>query len=126
MILLGTSVGRIFAFNPHKKLIESRFGEVAYNSAVLSIDFLNDREEYFTFITHNGKFTLQNLYDAFDTVTYNFENTFLTSYELIPGKQQAFFSDSIGNILSYDFSFEENKQSFKKLNLYKNQFFKNQ
>lgn len=110
MILLGTSIGRVFGFNPTKKTIDIRSGEPRSNNLVTSLSFLNSNEDYFVFTTKSGQFQKNNLYDAFDFHSFQFENKTLTSGDVSDYHSKVFVSDTSGAILSHDFSFENETQ----------------
>lgn len=110
MILLGTASGRILAFNSHKKTIEARFGESGHNSSIVSLNYLNELEEHFYFVSRSGQFTRMNLFDAFDLQQYTFTDNQISAAELYPSSQLIFAASTSGKILSLNFSNEDEVQ----------------
>lgn len=78
MILLGTFAGKVFGVNPSSLAIESRFGTAKADSEAIALGFLDSANERFGVLTKAGACHTYNLFDAFDTESYEFGKSLQT------------------------------------------------
>lgn len=84
MILLGTFAGKVFGVSQSTLAIESRFGTAKADSEVIALGYLDSAEERFGVLTKAGACQTYNIFDAFDTDSYEFAKPLQTGTFIPP------------------------------------------
>ena len=114
MVLIGTTCGRIFNYSTQAKAVDSKFGEANFYSDVVFLEHMNATQDQFGHLTASGLFTQHNLYDAFDSKSYTFLDSYLTCGTYDTKSRVLFAGSSSGNIMSLEMNHSNLNQLTKK------------